>query len=224
MKKIILLLIVASVLLLSCSKNFIEIAPVSTVSVDLVYKTDKDFADAVTAVYAVYQAEYANWWQYGDVRGDDVKSGLVSNLTVSDMDKFILNNDADILTNSWRNHYKIIDRANNVLTRIANADGNVVKNKARYIGEAKFLRALAYFNLVRIFGAVPLTTTPITVDASYKTRRTSVDSVYNTLIIPDLLDAETKLPASYTGTDIGRATKGAAKSILGKVYLTTHDF
>jgi len=224
MKKIILLIIAASALLLSCSKKFIELAPISTVSVDLVYKTDKDFADAVTAVYAVYQTEYANWWQYGDVRGDDVKSGLVSNLTVSDMDKFILNNDADILTNSWRNYYKIIDRANNVLTRIENADGSVVKNKARYIGEAKFLRALAYFNLVRIFGPVPLTTAPVTVEASYKTRRTGVDSVYNSLIIPDLLDAETKLPLSYTGADIGRATKGAAKSILGKVYLTTHDF
>ena len=224
MKKIILILIVAPALMMSCSKNFIEIAPVSTVSVDLVYKTDKDFADAVTAVYAIYQTEYANFWQYGDVRGDDAKSGLVSNLTVSDMDKFILNNDADILTGSWRNYYKIIDRANNVLTKITNADGNVVKNKGRYIGEAKFLRALAYFNLVRIFGDVPLTTTPITVDASYKTRRTNVDTIYNSLIIPDLLDAETKLPNAYTGTDVGRATKGASKSILGKVYLTVHDF
>jgi len=224
MKKIILIIIVAPAFMMSCSKNFIEIAPVSTVSVDLVYKTDKDFADAVTAVYAIYQAEYANFWQYGDVRGDDAKSGLVSNLTVSDMDKFILNNDADILTGSWRNYYKIIDRANNVLTKIANADGNVVKNKGRYTGEAKFLRALAYFNLVRIFGDVPLTTTPITVDASYKTRRINTDTIYNSLIIPDLMDAETKLPNAYTGTDVGRVTKGAAKSILGKVYLTVHDF
>jgi len=215
---------VATVFMVSCSKNFIEIAPISTVSVDFVYKTDKDFADAVTAVYAVYQGEYANWWQYGDVRGDDARSGLVSNLTVSDMDKFILNNDADILTSSWRNYYKIIDRANNVLAKIAGADANIVKNKGRYIGEAKFLRAMAYFNLVRIFGDVPLTTAPVTVEASYKTRRTNTDTIYNSLIIPDLLDAESKLPNVYTGADIGRATKGASKSLLGKVYLTVHDF
>ncbi|MBE7171637.1 MAG: RagB/SusD family nutrient uptake outer membrane protein [Williamsia sp.] len=223
MKKVMILIVVSSCIM-ACSKNFIEIAPVSTVSVDLVYKTDKDFADAVTAVYAVYQSEYANFWQYGDVRGDDARSGLVSNLSVSDMDKFILNNDADILTSSWRNYYKIIDRANNVLTKINNADANVVKNKGRYIGEAKFLRALAYFNLVRIFGDVPLTTTPLTVDATYKTVRKKVDTIYSSLIIPDLQDAETKLPNTYTGTDIGRATKGAAKSLLGKVYLTVHDF
>lgn len=224
MKKILLLSIFAASCMISCSKKFIEINPVSTVSVDLVYKTDKDFSDAVTAVYAVYQAEYANFWQYGDVRGDDAKNGLVSNLSVSDMDKFILNNDADILTSSWRNYYKIIDRANTVLAKIAPADVNVVKNKNRYIGEAKFLRALAYFNLVRIFGDVPLTTTPITVDATYKTGRKKTDSIYSSLIIPDLLDAETKLPNLYTGTEVGRATKGAAKSLLGKVYLTVHDF
>lgn len=224
MKKLIVIATVASSCMLACSKKFIEISPVSTVSVDLVYATDKDFSDAVTAAYAVYQAEYANFWQYGDVRGDDARSGLVSNLSVSDMDKFILNNDADILTNSWRNYYKIIDRANNVLTKIANADANIVKNKNRYIGEAKFLRALAYFNLVRIFGDVPLTTTPLPVDATYKTPRKKTDTVYSSLIIPDLLDAETKLPNSYTGADLGRATKGAAKSLLGKVYLTVHDF
>lgn len=224
MKKIMVILIVALSLMMSCSKKFIEIAPISTVSVDLVYKTDKDFSDAVTDIYAVYQGEYANFWQYGDVRGDDARSGLVSNLSVSDMDKFILNNDADILTNSWRNYYKIIDRANNVLTRIATADVNTVKNKGRYTGEAKFLRALAYFNLVRIFGDVPLTTTPITVDASYKTPRIKTDTIYNSLIIPDLLDAETKLPNAYTGSDVGRATKGASRSLLGKVYLTVHDF
>jgi len=224
MKKLIFSMVTMAIFMISCSKNFIEIAPVSTVSVDLVYKTDKDFADAVTGIYAVFQGEYANMWQYGDVRGDDTRSGLVSNLTVSDMDKFILNNDADILTSSWRNYYKIIDRANNVLTKITNADANVVKNKGRYTGEAKFLRALAYFNLVRIFGDVPLTTAPVTVDASYKTRRSSTDTIYNSLIIPDLLDAATTLPNVYTGADIGRATKGAAKSLLGKVYLTVHDF
>lgn len=207
----------------SC-KKFIDINPVSTVSVDLVYKTDKDFQDGVTGCYAVLQAEYANFWQYGDVRGDDTKSGLVSNLPVSDMDKFILNNDADILIGTWRNYYKVINRANTILAKISDATTAAVPNKDRYTGEAKFLRALAYFNLVRIFGDVPMVTTVLTVDETYKVPRGKVDKIYDNVIVPDLADAEGKLPLKYTGTDIGRATKGAAKSLLGKVYLTRHDF
>lgn len=211
-------------LLVSCSKKFIDINPISTVSVDQVYKTDNDFQNAVTGIYAVFQTEYANFWMYGDVRGDDTKSGLVSNLQVSDMDKFILGNDAAILITTWRNYYEAINRANTVLAMIKSVDPAIVPNKDRYTAEAEFLRALSYFNLVRIFGDVPMVTTVLTVDQTYKTPREKVDNIYNKVIIPDLQDAEGKLPPNYSGADVGRATKGAAKSLLGKVYLTTHDF
>jgi hypothetical protein len=140
------------------------------------------------------------------------------------MDKFILGNDAAILITTWRNYYEIINRANNVLTKITTATTALVPNKDRYTAEAEFLRALAYFNLVRIFGDVPMVTTLLTVDQTYKTPREKVDNIYAKVIIPDLMDAEGKLPVSYSGADVGRATKGAAKSLLGKVYLTTHDF
>ena len=147
--------------------------------------------------YAVYQNEYNNFWYYGDLRGDDTKSGLVSNLTASDVDKFILNNDAGILRTTWSNYYSVITRANNVLTKIDKADAAVVKNKDQYIGEAKFLRALAYFNLVRIFGDVPMITTNVSIDEAYKVGRDKADKVYDEVIIKDLLDAEVKLPLKY---------------------------
>jgi starch-binding outer membrane protein, SusD/RagB family len=140
------------------------------------------------------------------------------------MDKFILNSNASIISNAWRNYYIVITRANYILTKITTADAAVVTNKDRYIGETKFLRALAYFNLVRIYGDVPLVTTVLSIDESYKTGREKVDKIYSDLIIPDLLDAENKLPVVYTGTDVGRATRGAAKALLGKVYLTIKDF
>lgn len=224
MKNIIGILALTSMLMLSCSKEFISIDPVATVTTDLVYKTDKDFQDALTNTYAVYQTVYTDWWQFGDLRGDDTKRGLVSNLGCADMDNFILQSDAGILSNAWRNYYIIINRANNILTRIVTADPVVVPNKDRYIGETKFLRALAYFNLVRIFGDVPLVTTVLSIDESYKVGREKVDKIYSDLIIADLVDAESKLPVVYTGADVGRATRGAAKALLGKVYLTTHDF
>jgi len=224
MKKIIGTLALSVILMLSCSKEFISIDPVATVTTDLVYKTDKDFQDALTNTYAVFQTVYSDMWQFGDLRGDDTKLGLVGNLGCSDMDKFILNSDAGVLSSAWRNYYIIINRANYILTKIASADPAVVTHKDRFIGETKFLRALAYFNLVRIFGDVPLVTTVLSIDESYKVAREKTDKIYSDLIIPDLKVAETSLPLVYTGADVGRATMGAAKALLGKVYLTTHDF
>jgi tetratricopeptide (TPR) repeat protein len=128
------------------------------------------------------------------------------------------------MINSWRNYYSVISRANEVLAKIDDTDPAVIKNKDRHIAEAKFLRAFAYFDLVRIWGDVPMITSPISIQEGYKRPREKVEKIYNELIIPDLLDAESKLPVKYTGLDVGRATKGAAKSILGRVYLTIKDF
>lgn len=206
-----------------CSEDFIELAPISTVSTDALYKTDRDFQDAVTGIYGVYQTEYLNMWLYGDIRGDDSWDELVKG-TAAAMDLFTINNDDGVIRNTWRNYYNIINRANVTLDKIETAEVSVVTNKDRHIGEAKFLRALAYFNLVRIFGDVPMVTEPVGIADSYKAARTAVATIYQEVIIPDLLDAETKLPASYTGQNVGRATKGAAKALLGKVYLTIKDF
>jgi hypothetical protein len=71
---------------------------------------------------------------------------------------------------------------------------------------------------------LPKVTADITIEESYSSAQEDVDIIYNDVIIPDLLVAEAGLPATYTGSNIGRATKGAAKSLLGKVYLTTKDF
>jgi hypothetical protein len=145
MKKISLFISITTLLFAACKKDFIEIEPISTVSVDAVYKTDKDFQDAVTATYAVFQTEYANFWQYGDVRGDDTKNGLVSNLTVSDMDKFILNNDAPILATTWTNNYNIINRANTLLSKIENADVQRCKKQSTIYRRSKVSKGTGLF-------------------------------------------------------------------------------
>ena len=113
---------------------------------------------------------------------------------------------------------------NTVLDKIKDADISVVKNKTRYIAEAKFLRALAYFDLVRIYGDVPMITTEVNIEEAYHIGREKTDKIYDEVIIKDLNDAQNALPVKYTGTDVGRATMGAAKSLLGKVYLTRKDF
>ncbi|WP_128546942.1 RagB/SusD family nutrient uptake outer membrane protein [Larkinella soli] len=223
MKKTVSIATLVMLLLTSCRKDFIEILPVDTVTVDLLYKTDKDYQDAVIGIYGIFQDQYQNMYYFGDIRGDDSWDELVKG-TPGAVDNFTLSNDDGLLISTWRNYYKAITRANTLLERIETADAAQVTNKARHIGEAKFLRALAYFDLVRIFGDVPLVTRSLTIEESYKTPREKVDKIYDELIIKDLMDAEANLPASYTGPGVGRATKGAAKALLGKVYLTRKDF
>ena len=216
--------VLALLLTTSCRKEFIELTPVSTVSVDVLYKTDKDFQDAVVGVYSGFRVPYQNFWQFGDLRGDDTKHDLANGLESIRVDNFLTDYNDNILLTSWRGYYSVITNANAILAKIADANAAVVTNKDRHIGETKFLRALAYFNLVRIFGDVPMVTTPITIEQAYQTGREKVDKIYDEVIIKDLLDAETKLPVKYTGADVGRATRGAAKALLGKVYLTRKDF
>jgi hypothetical protein len=94
--------------------------------------------------------------------------------------------------------------------------------KAQYEGEARFLRALGYFNLVRLFGGVPLRTEP-TKGGEADLPRASEDEVYS-LIIEDLEFAETNLPSAYDASNSGRATRWAAKTLLADVFLTREQW
>jgi hypothetical protein len=95
--------------------------------------------------------------------------------------------------------------------------------KARYIAEAKFIRAYTYFNLVRIFGPVPKITV---IFHELILPQSSVEEIYNDIIIPDLLAGIEILPekSEYSGDDVGRITKGAANALLAKVYMHLNDF
>jgi tetratricopeptide (TPR) repeat protein len=225
MKHIINILLLAGCFIISsCGKSFIERPPVSAATIDVLYKTDKDFQDAVMGTYQALRNQYTNFWQFGDLRGDDAFIQVSNQPTSTNIDVFSLNSSDALLTSTWANYYIVINLANNIITKIANADAAVVKNKDRYLGEAKFLRALAYFDLVRIFGDVQMITNIPTADEVAKIPRTPAATIYSDIIIKDLVEAGAKLPQSYTGTEVGRATKGAAKAILGKVYLTIKDF
>ena len=226
MKKLFIVRLLAflSIVAVSCTEKFIDLPPISSVSVDVVYKTDKDFLDGLTATYNTLQQQYQNFYIFGDIRADDSWQSIYKNNSQSFSDAFVTSSSDPLMNSTWQNYYQAIFRINTILEKIKSADVAVVKNKDRYIAEAKFLRALSYFDLVRIFGAVPMITTPITTDEGYKLGREKVDVIYSKVIIPDLTDAESILPLKFTGSDVGRPTKGAAKAMLGKVYLTLKDF
>ncbi len=224
MKKIVAYILLICIFFVSCKKSFITITPNSTASVDDVFKTDKDFHDAVVGIYATLRNQYEDFWIFGDLRADDSWHALGNDAFLVSVNTFSMSSSADLMISSWRNYYNMVNRANMVLSKIADADPAVIPNKDQYVAEAKFLRAFAYFDMVRIWGDVPLITKPISIAEGYKAPREKAATIYSQLILPDLLDAESKLPAKYGGADVGRPTKGAAAAILGRVYLTIKDF
>jgi tetratricopeptide (TPR) repeat protein len=127
------------------------------------------------------------------------------------------------LNDNWNHHYQCINRSNAIIGRIGSVNFTSEATKNQYLGEALFLRGLAYFNLVRIYGDVPLVTKEISSEEAYALKKTPADEVY-TAIVSDLTQAGGLLPDSYSGSNAGRAASGAAKSLLGKVYLTRKQY
>jgi hypothetical protein len=124
-----------------------------------------------------------------------------------------------VMTNVWSGCYQMINRANMVLFQAPNVTDNTALRDVS-VGEAEFLRAWAYFELVTMWGDVPIYTAPIAGIADFKGKSSAAD-VY-TLIISDLSDAASKLPDA--AAQKGRATKGAANALLGKVQMQKGDY
>jgi len=225
MKKIILsliFLISVSGIFQSCSA-FLEENPVDRYTTVNFYSDQKDAEAAVTAIYERLYAIYTrNMYLMTDLPADDMKNGIaMGNSSLQDLEYLRQTSQNQFCEIMWQQNYDGIARANTAIQQIPDITmDEVMKN--RLIGEARFLRALYYFNLVRFFGDIPLILKMESL-ADALAPRTPKDQVYQQ-IIEDLTFAENNLPAIYPSTETGRATKGAAKILLGKVYLTNHDY
>ncbi|WP_026952838.1 RagB/SusD family nutrient uptake outer membrane protein [Algoriphagus mannitolivorans] len=210
-----------------CSSDFLDLAPISQQNSNNFYKTPEDMKNALTAVYGSLQyggQYYSSMHIIGELRSDNTEiTNPAAGADQQAVDDFTNVPVTSISSNTWNAHYQGIQAANILIEKIngVNMDASL---KARYIGEAKFLRALMYFNLVRIYGDVPLVLTVINnPQEGYAYGRETTQKVYQQ-IIADLTEAEGALPFTYTGADLGRATKGAAMALLGKVYLTQRQW
>ncbi|MBW1654164.1 RagB/SusD family nutrient uptake outer membrane protein [Flavobacterium quisquiliarum] len=229
MKKIIITFLLSAGLLVSCTE--LEVTPTSFVTEDNYFITQDDAVASVTAVYASLSLDPGEQSLFGrnlyfltDMGSDYAAAGVsATNPQVRAMSALTHDATTDRVQVAWRQIYAGINRANVSIDNIPKVTGNEVI-KTRLINEAKFIRALLYFQAVRLWGGVPIVlheATSIQL-GSLKTNRATVEEVY-TQIIKDLTDAES-LPPTYTAADAGRATSGAAKAILAKVYLTRKDW
>ncbi|PWJ59393.1 SusD-like starch-binding protein associating with outer membrane [Dyadobacter jejuensis] len=202
----------------SCSEQLIE-KPKSLASENF-YNTDAEAEAAVNAIYGPmrtnnglginYPAQLEGMADYGNSRGSQTPVSLYQGLD---------NTNANRVGVIWDNFYQSIRNANLVIQNVPTGTDITEANKLKYVAEAKFLRSLLYFALVRNWDGVPLRTEANMSEANLP--RATVAEVYQQ-IVADALEAENGLPD--TPAAIGRPTKWAAKTLLSEVYLYQEDW
>lgn len=210
----------------SCGDSFFDLEPASSVTIDKVYKTASDYNVAVIGCYAKLQSQVNFYTECCEYRSDNLSLGAPTAGTQDryDIDHFTEKPSNGILSSYWANFNNNVYRCNLLLDQIDGA--NFAENlKKQYKGEAMFIRALNYFNMYRIWGGVPATKHVVSAAEALKVARYSDEQMFD-LIAGDLKEIvdNNYLPETYSSADMSRATSGAAKALLGKVYLTFHKW
>lgn len=227
MKKNAFFLALLGSLALGSCRDFLNLNPEYLISDQTFYQTQGDFETALVGAYGTFRGLYStsNLQQLAELSTDNAEiqwSSPTANEMQLDQNAVISTN-AFVLT-AWNINLYTVSKTTALLNRIdAVPFDQAVKDRLK--GEAKFLRAFSYFNLVRLFGNVPLAdrefASPVEVAAADLSLQPA-DKVYE-VILADLLSAETLLPAAVN-TDRTRASRGTVKALLGKVYLTRREF
>jgi hypothetical protein len=221
-------LVALSFIITSCDKELDKVNP-NSVIVSNFYSNTRDLTSAVNAIYAVLQDPQLvsrEWFFVNDLRSDDMATGGGQLETPRYQMLIGTNDNANFVASSfWTGLYGVVHRSNALIQNAPKAVTTSGKDdtlRIRLVAEAKWLRAWAYYELVCNWGSVPL------YDSIVKTVNDSkplapVADIYAS-IIGNLTDAIAALPLKYSGSDIGRATKGAARALLARVYMQKGDY
>lgn len=211
----------------SCSK-FVELgAPPTQVLFEDAFKTDAAAQSVIMGIYSLSSAvtngflTHANF--YTGISADDVQHNG-TDASTQEFSKNALLSTNGFVGSTWSSIYSLIKNTNNAISGITASNSLTPSTKAQLLGEAKFLRAYFYFELVNLFGDVPL---PLKDDYSAFENavlpRTPAAQVY-AQILKDLTEAQAALPTAYVGTFRGRVNKYAATALLARVYLYQKDY
>jgi starch-binding outer membrane protein, SusD/RagB family len=218
MKKIIFLIIGLG--LISCNEK-LELLPISNKSVDGFYKNENQFFQAIMGCYSGLQDQFVNnqySYMMTESRSDNVRQNIGFGYDDGRFNQFTESADIPTLNTAWVNSYEYITRCNYVLKNLETTTVLSDELKKQFKGEALFIRALIYFDLVRFFGGVPIIDKVITIDEGYLIKKSTIEEVYN-FIVNDLSQASQLLPTVKPSQNINRATALAARGFLGKVYV-----
>ena len=210
--------------MVACKKSFFDGTPKGQYTTDTYFKTP---AQVQAATAAMYGAPWFNFNCTYSMSIGDVYSGNSTgdaNAAMVQFQNMNVTQSNEYLYKGWASLYSVVGQANGIMMNLTN-NPNAANLDAATInaamGECYFMRAAAYFYLVRNYGAVPIVTDTNNFMANYQFPRHIVSDVYK-FIINDLKQAETRLPVK--GATPGRVSAGAAKALLAKVYLTMDDF
>lgn len=217
--------------LISCNKDFLTVVPETNLSTAIFFTKEADFQQAVNANYVPLRSIVNDRaWLLGEMHSDNAYyfRNILFGATEQqeDIADFSIPTANGITSNThvlnqYRLDYQLIARANQILSSIDAVDFNA-DTKKNLKGQAQFLRAYAYFELVRYFGKVPLHLTPVTVRQEAALPLSEVAEVY-AQIIKDATEASTNLlPKSKQ--EAGRVTSGTAKMLLANVYVVQKNW
>ncbi|MFN0216589.1 MAG: RagB/SusD family nutrient uptake outer membrane protein [Saprospiraceae bacterium] len=225
-------LIAAAFLLLTatnCQKDFLDRKPPGELTFEEFFLTALHAEQATNAVYEQFRNFDCIALPYiacTDVLSDDADKGSTANDAplMSDLDNFTMDATNPFVAPVYKGYYRAIARANIAIENIPNIEMDAA-TRERLIGECKFLRAYSYYLLVQWFGDLALITKTLQGEEYYAQTRSPKETVY-TQIETDLKEAIAVLKEKneYAPADLGRATKGAARGLLAKLYMIKKDW
>lgn len=205
-----------------CGDEFLDVSPQGEQPSEQFWVSGDDATRAVNAMYA----NLRGWPQVAfaaiaieSLGSDNAEKGSTASdaAFLNNFDNYTASSTEGQILDFWTGQYQSINLANQVLDNVPNIEMDPTL-KERYLAEAKFVRAYNYFRLNRAFGGVPLRLNVPASPDEYNIPRASAEEVW-AAIEQDLTEAAAVLPTSYTGIDVGRATKGAALALHAKVSM-----
>lgn len=200
--------------------------PQDRLSSETFYKTDEQAKESIMGVYSALKFGYAFGIYWANDVASDIAFGYDDNVGMQSIIQNSFTSHTGHVIARWTHTYDCIRRANTVIGKISASTSISSDVRKQVVAEAKFLRALLYFHLTNYFGGVPIYDEKVDYDKDYmnlQSARSSLDDVRK-FIISDLTDAIADLPVKWDTDDYGRATKGAAYALRGKVYLYEKDY
>lgn len=222
-----LLMTVAS----SCGKSFLDLHPTTSLNTGNAYNSAKDLNNAITGAYNAFYQEYYQWDYIllGDERSDNAYAGGTGDVSCTPYDNLTIQPGNARMIMDWQQLYIGIGRCNIIINMVVNiSDPALDQNNLRQniLGQASFLRAFHYYQLVKTFGGVPIELNSNSADPSKTNLPRSTETQVYDQIVKDLDVAIANLPDQFSDDNTEnkvRATKGAANALMAKVWAQRTD-